>query len=69
MPANRMDCLVVFGATGDLAELETVEAAWRGVDPILTGEVPVRPYEQGTWGPAQAAALGPEDIGWIDPVV
>ena len=26
MPANRMDCLVVFGATGDLAKLETFPA-------------------------------------------
>ena len=30
-----------------------VEAAWRVVNPILTGETPVFEYDRGSWGPAE----------------
>jgi glucose-6-phosphate 1-dehydrogenase len=36
------------------------------VDPVLTAETPLFPYEPGTWGPREAEALvGPER--WHDP--
>ena len=31
-----------------------VEAAWRVVDPILTGDDPVFEYDCGSWGPSEA---------------
>jgi glucose-6-phosphate 1-dehydrogenase len=43
-----------------------VEAAWRVVDSVLGHGDPVRPYEPGSWGPSEAAALA-GDEGWHDP--
>jgi glucose-6-phosphate 1-dehydrogenase len=63
MAADGVDALVIFGATGRLigaaldgdrwlfAEQDTVEAAWRVVDPVLGDVTPVHPYAKGTWGP------------------
>jgi glucose-6-phosphate 1-dehydrogenase len=45
---------------------ESVEAAWRVIEPTLHSPAPVREYEPGTWGPAEAAALVSGD-GWHDP--
>ena len=39
------------------AREDTVEAAWRVVDDVLDDRTPVRVYEPGTWGPAEAQAL------------
>ena len=44
-----------------------VEAAWRVVDPILQGALPVASYEPGTWGPASARAVVTSEEGWHDP--
>src|SRR5882757_6388008 len=49
------------------AQQETVEAAWRVVDPILGDAVPVHPYAQGTWGPKEADRLLPARDLWHDP--
>ncbi|HJZ46896.1 MAG TPA: glucose-6-phosphate dehydrogenase [Roseiflexaceae bacterium] len=48
------------------ARQDEVEAAWEVVDPILGNVTPVYPYEQGMWGPAEAARLAPPN-GWYDP--
>ncbi|MDE2315604.1 MAG: glucose-6-phosphate dehydrogenase, partial [Xanthomonadaceae bacterium] len=45
---------------------ECVEAAWRVVDNVLDHKDAVRPYEPGSWGPPEAAALA-GDEGWHDP--
>jgi glucose-6-phosphate 1-dehydrogenase len=44
-----------------------VEAAWRVVDPIVSGTAPVAEYEPGTWGPAAARAIVADEEGWHDP--
>jgi glucose-6-phosphate 1-dehydrogenase len=49
------------------ASQDTVEAAWRVVDPALGDVGPVYPYAGGSWGPEQAAGLLPEDETWHDP--
>ena len=49
------------------ATQDAVEAAWRVVDPILDGAMPVHPYARGTWGPAEADRLLPEGSTWHDP--
>ncbi|MBO0838724.1 MAG: glucose-6-phosphate dehydrogenase, partial [Actinobacteria bacterium] len=49
------------------ARQDTVEAAWRVVQPVLGDVVPVVPYPRGSWGPAQADALVPAGEGWHNP--
>ena len=39
------------------ARQDTVEAAWRIVEPVLGDVVPVQEYEAGSWGPSRAEAL------------
>jgi glucose-6-phosphate 1-dehydrogenase len=54
---------------------DSVEAAWRVVDPVLAGVPgdpdahvdPVSIYEPGTWGPPQAAQIVKSGEGWHDP--
>ncbi len=46
---------------------DTVEAAWRVVDPILDTVTPISEYAQNTWGPSQADQLIKKDGGWHNP--
>lgn len=48
---------------------DTVDAQWRIVEPILDDVTPVYPYQQGTWGPAEAEALIEGDGPWRNPLV
>ena len=45
---------------------DSVEAAWRAVEPILGNVVPLAEYEPGTWGPAAATAIVGA-AGWHNP--
>lgn len=46
---------------------DSVEAAWRVVEPVLRSGAPVHEYEPGSWGPPAAAHLVMSDEGWHDP--
>ena len=46
---------------------DSVEATWRIMQPLLDAPPPVRPYEQGTWGPADADRLVAGLGGWRGP--
>jgi glucose-6-phosphate 1-dehydrogenase len=46
---------------------DSVEAAWRVVDPVLGNAVALAFYESGTWGPPDAARLMPAPRQWSDP--
>lgn len=46
---------------------DTIEAAWRVVDPILNDAVPITPYEPATWGPPSASHLLADGNRWHDP--
>ncbi|MDN5923790.1 MAG: glucose-6-phosphate dehydrogenase, partial [Xanthomonadales bacterium] len=48
---------------------DSVEAAWRIVDPILDNVVPVHTYAPGTWGPKQAQDLVIGDDTWHKPII
>ncbi len=48
------------------ARQDTVEEAWRIVDPVLGDAAPVHPYAPGTWGPPEADGLLSRDH-WHDP--
>jgi glucose-6-phosphate 1-dehydrogenase len=67
-PYDRLIAAALTGEHWLFARQETVEAAWRVVDPILKGDVPVHEYLPGSWGPPQAQALAADFGGWIDPV-
>ena len=47
---------------------DTVEAAWRVVDPILGNAVPVAAYEPDTWGPPAAWQIMAGDDQWHNPI-
>jgi glucose-6-phosphate 1-dehydrogenase len=49
------------------ARQDGVEASWRIVDPVLGGVTPLYPYDQGSWGPAEAENLIGADGPWINP--
>jgi glucose-6-phosphate 1-dehydrogenase len=46
---------------------DSVEAAWRVIEPVLSKPTPVSEYEPGTWGPSTAADIVANDKGWHDP--
>jgi glucose-6-phosphate 1-dehydrogenase len=51
------------------AREDSVEAAWRVVDPVLGNVTPIRPYEPNTWGPPEADVLVAAEGGWHNPQV
>ena len=59
-PYDRLIGAALDGERWLFARQETVEAAWRVVDPVLGPVVPVQPYARGSWGPKDADRLLPE---------
>ncbi len=66
-PYDRLIGAALNGERWLFAQQDTVEAAWRVVDPVLGDVVPVHQYAQGSWGPDQARALLSEGQTWFDP--
>jgi glucose-6-phosphate 1-dehydrogenase len=66
-PYDRLIGAALDGQRWLFAQQDTVEAAWRVVDPVLGDVVPVLPYARGTWGPQQADSLLPAGATWHDP--
>ena len=46
---------------------DAVEETWRVVEPLLESDVPVEPYEPGSWGPESAKRLVRGVCEWYDP--
>jgi glucose-6-phosphate 1-dehydrogenase len=67
-PYDRLIGAALKGERYLFARQETVEAAWRVVQPVLGDVVPALPYAKGTWGPARADSLVPGGETWHDPV-
>lgn len=73
--AGRMEAyerLLTEAMRGDatlFAREDSVEEAWRIVDPILGDATPVHEYEPGSWGPKEADALLGGNGPWADPAV
>ncbi len=64
------DRLIGAALDGDrwlFAGQDTVEGAWKIVEPVLGDAVPVHPYARGSWGPAEAGRLLPAGDTWHDP--
>ena len=66
-PYDRLIGAALDGRRWLFAREQTVEAAWRVVDPVLGDVTPVYPYPRGSWGPKEADALLPHDGAWHDP--
>jgi glucose-6-phosphate 1-dehydrogenase len=67
-PYQRLLSAALRGEHDLFASQETIEEAWRIVDPILGDATPVHEYERGSWGPAEANRLAPAP-GWYPPRV
>ena len=59
-PYDRLIGAALDGERWLFARQDTVEAAWRVVDPVLGDAVPVHPYARGSWGPKEADRLLPD---------
>jgi glucose-6-phosphate 1-dehydrogenase len=66
-PYDRLIGAALGGDRWLFAGQDTVEAAWRVVDPILGNVVPVHSYPRGSWGPKEADSLLPDRAPWHDP--
>jgi glucose-6-phosphate 1-dehydrogenase len=66
-PYERLLGDAIRGETSLFTQDDSVEAAWRVVDPILTAGPPVQEYDQGTWGPPAATDIIDGDDTWHDP--
>jgi glucose-6-phosphate 1-dehydrogenase len=49
------------------ARQDTIEAAWRVLDPVLHDAAEPQNYEPGSWGPPSAERLATEIGGWLAP--
>jgi glucose-6-phosphate 1-dehydrogenase len=66
-PYERLLGNAVHGDTSLFTRDDAVEAAWRIVDPILSGGPPVIEYQKGSWGPAEADQIVAAGMSWDDP--
>ena len=55
------------GGRARFGRQDTIEAAWRVMQPLVDDPSPIRSYAPGTWGPAEADELVAENGGWRDP--
>jgi glucose-6-phosphate 1-dehydrogenase len=67
-PYERLLGDAIRGDTSLFTQDDSVEAAWRVVDPVLTAAQPVLEYEPGTWGPAASTDVVNAGDTWHDPV-
>jgi glucose-6-phosphate 1-dehydrogenase len=68
-PYERLLGDAVRGDSSLFTKDDSVEAAWRVVDPILSGGLPVIEYEPGSWGPKESNDIMNGGESWHDPVV
>jgi glucose-6-phosphate 1-dehydrogenase len=66
-PYDRLIGAALDGDRWLFARQDTVEAAWRVVDPVIGDVVPVQSYARGSWGPKEADKLLPNGDPWHDP--
>jgi glucose-6-phosphate 1-dehydrogenase len=68
-PYERLLGDAIRGDTSLFTQDDSVEAAWRVVDPVLgAGRPAVQEYEPGTWGPSASKDIVNGDDTWHDPV-
>jgi glucose-6-phosphate 1-dehydrogenase len=55
------------GQSGRFTRQDSIEEAWRVLQPLLDSPPPVHEYEPGSWGPAEADELVAGDGSWHGP--
>ncbi len=68
-PYERLLGDAVHGETALFTQDDCVEAAWRVVDPVLKGGLPLSDYDPGTWGPQAARTVVDDGDIWHDPQI
>jgi glucose-6-phosphate 1-dehydrogenase len=68
-PYERLLADAIRGDSTLFVREDSVEAAWRVVEPVLDEATTVQPYAPGTWGPGEASRLVTEDGGWHAPAL
>src|SRR6202000_2374816 len=66
-PYDRLIGAALDGDRWLFARQDTVEGAWRVVDPVLGDVVRVTQYARASWGPQEAGGLVPAGDTWYDP--
>jgi glucose-6-phosphate 1-dehydrogenase len=66
-PYERLLRDAMNGDTHLFTREDGVEETWRIMQPLIDNPPPVRPYEQGTWGPQEAAKLVNGYADWHKP--
>jgi glucose-6-phosphate 1-dehydrogenase len=66
-PYERLLGDAIRGDASLFARYDSVEEAWRIVDPILGNRTPLAEYEPNTWGPADAGRIIANGGHWHDP--
>jgi len=66
-PYERLMGDAIRGDASLFTRDDSVEAAWRVIEPILGSATPLAEYELGTWGPAAPAAVVAGEEGWHNP--
>ncbi|CAN5309111.1 glucose-6-phosphate dehydrogenase [soil metagenome] len=58
----------IRGDTSLFSRDDSVEVAWRVVDPVLGDVVPIKSYAPGSWGPGESDELVAGTDSWHDPM-
>jgi glucose-6-phosphate 1-dehydrogenase len=66
-PYERLLGDAIHGDASLFASRDSIEAAWRVVDPILKADKPPIIYEPGSWGPPEADRITADHGGWYNP--
>jgi len=67
MPYERLLGDAIRGDASLFARYDSVEEAWRVVDPVLGNATPLVQYDPNTWGPAEADRFIANDGSWHNP--
>jgi glucose-6-phosphate 1-dehydrogenase len=67
-PYERLLGDAIRGDASLFGRYDSVEEAWRVVDPVLRDSSPVLMYEPGTWGPAESGRVIADGGHWHNPV-
>jgi glucose-6-phosphate 1-dehydrogenase len=67
LPYERLIADAIRGDASLFTRDDSVEAAWRVVEPILADDRAPGEYESGCWGPANAAGVLADGEHWHDP--
>jgi glucose-6-phosphate 1-dehydrogenase len=67
LPYERLLRDALRGDSSLFTRDDSVEAAWRVIDPVLGNAEPVNTYDQRSWGPSAAANIVTSGDGWHNP--